>query len=58
MPYRHKDGAPHSKEDCPIVGAILRNQRTHLEDEVFWRADGSSCPMPRRTSSSRTAMSH
>jgi PAS domain S-box-containing protein len=36
------DGTPHTKEDCPIYQARCENKVVHLDDELLWRADGSS----------------
>jgi PAS domain S-box-containing protein len=39
--YRRADGTPYPEEECPIFRALQTGERTHVEDEVFWRADGS-----------------
>ncbi|MEJ2326450.1 MAG: PAS domain S-box protein [Chromatiaceae bacterium] len=36
------DGTPHTREDCPIYQARCENKVVHLDDELLWRADGSS----------------
>ncbi len=40
--HTHKDGTPFSGDDCRIIEAIQNGEGTHVDDEVFWRADGSS----------------
>jgi PAS domain S-box-containing protein len=39
------DGTPHTKEDCPIYQARCENKVIRLDDELLWRADGSSFPV-------------
>ncbi|MFA6332551.1 MAG: PAS domain S-box protein [Methanoregula sp.] len=41
---KHADGAPFPVEDCRIFQAFQRGKGTHADDEVFWRADGTSFP--------------
>ncbi len=36
------DGTPHALEECPLYQACCQGKASHLEDELFWRADGSS----------------
>ena len=40
--HTHRDGTPYSTEECKIYNAIIKGQGSHMEDEVFWRADGTS----------------
>ena len=40
--HTHRDGTPYSTEECKIYNAIIKGQGSHVEDEVFWRADGTS----------------
>jgi len=40
--YKHRDGTPFPAKECRIYQAFLEGEETHVEDEVFWRADGSS----------------
>jgi len=42
--HSYPDGHPYPKEQCRIRLATLQNQATHVDDEVHWRADGSSFP--------------
>ena len=43
--HTRKDGTHYPAEDCKICHAYQQNSRIHLEDEVFWRKDGSSFPV-------------
>jgi PAS domain S-box-containing protein len=38
------DGTPHSPEQSPIYQAMRHREGAHVENEVLWRADGSSFP--------------
>ncbi|MDD5299785.1 MAG: PAS domain S-box protein, partial [Gallionella sp.] len=40
--YKHRDRTPFPVEECQIYQAFQEGRETHAEDEVFWRADGSS----------------
>jgi len=39
-----RNGAAIPAEDCPVGRAFCHNSAVRLEDEVLWRADGSSFP--------------
>lgn len=39
--HTHADGRSYAAEDCKACLAYKHNQEVHLEDEVFWRADGT-----------------
>lgn len=39
------DGTPFTKEACPICAAFNDGEVHHVDDEVFWRKDGSSFPV-------------
>ena len=39
---RHADGSPYPETECPIHRNYLDAQGAHVEEEVFWRADGTS----------------
>jgi PAS domain S-box-containing protein len=45
MHYQRADGTPNPVEDCRIYQAYRRNEGTHVDDEVFWRADGTCFPV-------------
>jgi two-component system sporulation sensor kinase A len=39
------DGAPYAVEDCPIHSALHDGSSRFVEDDVFWKKDGSSIPV-------------
>jgi PAS domain S-box-containing protein len=39
------DGSHFDKEDCSIYAAIKDGEVHHIEDEIFWRKDGTSFPV-------------
>jgi len=41
---KHADGSPFPVEECRIFQAFRKGVGTHVDDEVLWRADGSSFP--------------
>ena len=43
--HTRADGTPYAAEDCKICHAYQQRSRIHLEDEVFWRKDGTSFPV-------------
>jgi len=43
--HSHKDGSNYPVEDCPMYASLTRALDSHVEDEVFWRKDGSSFPV-------------
>ncbi len=43
--YKYPDETIFPVEECRIFQAFLAGEKTHVEDEVFWRADGSSFPV-------------
>jgi PAS domain S-box-containing protein len=43
--YKHEDGAPYKIEDCPINNAFRTGEIKRIENEVFWRLDGTSFPV-------------
>ncbi|MBU1041317.1 MAG: PAS domain S-box protein [Proteobacteria bacterium] len=42
--HTHKDGSAFDVHDCRIFQAFRLGQGSHVDDEVLWRADGSSFP--------------
>ncbi len=42
--HSHADGSHFEVENCRIFQAFQNGVGTHVDDEVFWRADGSSFP--------------
>ncbi len=45
MHHSHPDGRAYPRERCPIYAAFKDGQVHRVEDEVFWRKDGSSFPV-------------
>ncbi len=43
--HTYPDGRPYPKEQCHVRHSTLEGRSTHIEDEVHWRADGSSFPV-------------
>jgi PAS domain S-box-containing protein len=41
---KYKDGSDFPVEECRIYKAFLIGTKMHVDDEVFWRADGTSFP--------------
>jgi len=44
MHHSRRDGSPYPVEQCRIYQAFQEGEATHVDDEVVWRADGSSFP--------------
>ncbi len=40
--HTHADGRHYPEADCPIFKAFRQGQPSRIDDEVFWRADGSA----------------
>lgn len=45
--HSHRDGTPYPEAACPIA-LSFRQEGVQVDDEVFWRADGSSFPVEYR----------
>src|SRR4030095_9060349 len=43
--HTRKDGTPFPIEECPIFIGFLENRGVHVDDDVFWRKDGSCFPV-------------
>ena len=43
--HTHADGSPYPRETCPIYAAFKDGQVHQVQDEVFWRRDGTSFPV-------------
>src|SRR5690606_37946778 len=43
--HSRPDGSPYPAKDCPIYAAYRDGTVHHVDDEVFWRKDGSSFPV-------------
>ena len=44
MHHSRPDGTPYPSEECRIYLAFRRGEGSHVDDEVVWRADGTSFP--------------
>ncbi len=44
MHHSHADGTPYPIEECNISASLTMGEGIHSDDEVFWRADGTSFP--------------
>lgn len=44
MHHTRRDGTPYPTAECKIYKAFREGEGTHVDDEVLWRADGSSFP--------------
>lgn len=44
MHHSHADGRHYPEADCPIYNAFRQGLPCRIDDEVLWRADGSSFP--------------
>ena len=40
--HTRKDGTPFPIKECPIYLGFLENRGVHIDDDIFWRKDGSS----------------
>ena len=43
--HTRKDGTPFPIDECPIYIGFHENQGVHIDDDVFWRKDGTSFPV-------------
>ena len=43
--YKRADGTPYPESECPINKAVRQGRAAHADDEVLWRADGTSFPV-------------
>ncbi len=43
--HTRPDGTPYPSEECRTYQAFRRGEGTHVDDEVLWRADGTSFPV-------------
>jgi diguanylate cyclase (GGDEF)-like protein/PAS domain S-box-containing protein len=43
--HSRPDGTPYPREICPIYAALRDGEVHHIEDEVFWRKNGTSFPV-------------
>ncbi|TCJ11666.1 EAL domain-containing protein [Parasulfuritortus cantonensis] len=43
--HHHADGRPYPPEACRVYQAYRHDAGVHIDDEVFWRRDGSAFPV-------------
>jgi PAS domain S-box-containing protein len=43
--HSYAEGRPHLASECQIFQALRRGEPSHADDDVFWRADGTSFPV-------------
>lgn len=43
--HSHADGRPYPREACPIYAALQDGEVHRVDDEVFWRHDGTCVPV-------------
>jgi len=43
--YKHADGTPFPLDECKVRDALDKVVGVHVEDEVFWRSDGTCFPV-------------
>lgn len=43
--HTHINGKPYQREDCPIYAALKDGEVHRIDNEVFWRNDGTSVPV-------------
>jgi PAS domain S-box-containing protein len=52
--HSHADGRSHHAEECPVYATFRDNQPRFVEDDVFWRKDGTSFPVEYSSTPSAT----
>ena len=43
--HHYPDGTPYPATDCKALPTQLKGSRVHVDDEVFWRKDGTALPV-------------
>ncbi|MBK1720195.1 response regulator, partial [Thiocystis violacea] len=43
--HTQMDGSPHEADACPILAAAVQGRPVHRDDDICWRADGTSVPV-------------
>ncbi|MBL0209780.1 MAG: PAS domain S-box protein [Holophagaceae bacterium] len=43
--HTRPDGTPFPPQECRILRSALKGERSHVTDEVYWKADGTSIPV-------------
>jgi len=52
--HTRPDGTPYPGDECRIYSAFRRGEGSHVDDEVVWRADGTSFPVEYWSQNQRT----
>jgi formate hydrogenlyase transcriptional activator len=45
MHHTYPDGSPYHQKECQIYQSFIQGEQIHVNDEVLWRADGTSFPV-------------
>ena len=43
--HTHVDGTPHKPDECPVYLTFQSNEPRFVEDDLFWKKDGSGFPV-------------
>ncbi|WP_245832041.1 PhnD/SsuA/transferrin family substrate-binding protein [Solemya velesiana gill symbiont] len=43
--HTHADGTPHPRHECPVYATYRDNVPRFVDDDVFWKKDGTSFPV-------------
>jgi diguanylate cyclase (GGDEF)-like protein/PAS domain S-box-containing protein len=43
--HTYPDGSPYSSQECRLYTCLNSHENVHVDDELFWRKDGSSFPV-------------
>lgn len=43
--HTHVDGSLHKSEECPVYLSFIDKQTRFVDDDIFWKKDGSSFPV-------------
>ncbi len=43
--HTHADGTPHKSDECPVYLTFQSNEPRFVEDDLFWKKDGSGFPV-------------
>lgn len=43
--HSHPDGSPYPRDECPIYAALTDGEVHRVDNEVFWRSDGTAVPV-------------
>ena len=43
--HTHADGSLHKSEECPVYLSFIDKQTRFVDDDIFWKKDGSSFPV-------------